>query len=411
MGFGVRFFKRRSDAAALLDASSLAQQESLRRACDEIDVLNAELAKARDRFDLVRDTSHEGLWDMEIPADNTTSTENPFNWSRKFRQLLGYRDEQDFPNVLASWSRLLHPDDEQPTLKAFAAHMADRSGRTRYDVNYRLRCKDGVYRWFRAVGQTLRTADGTPLRVAGTLIPIDADLKVKQELDVTLTRFELSREIVNDGIWDLSVVAGDPINPKNEFWWSQQFRKLLGFEDETEFPNVVDSWASRLHPDDKERTLAAFVNHLNDRSGQTPYDILYRVRCKNDQYRWFRARGQTRRAKDGTPLRAVGALTDVQGEKDREEAEVQRANYDRQLGSSLRDIGETVATIQQIAQQTNLIALNAAVEAARAGEAGRGFSVIAGEIRNLSKRTSEATVKVVNIRQNLEKGRRDLQAL
>lgn len=398
-------FSRAARPAAPAAAAHAAEIADLQR---QLAARQAEIDGLQRRFDLIRRASGEGLWDMEVPADDAAGAGNPFCWSAQFRRLLGYRDEHDFPDLLSSWSNLLHPEDRQRTLDAFSAHMADRSGRTPYDVSYRLRCKDGVYRWFRARGETLRAADGTPLRVAGTLVPIDDALKLQQALDVTHTRFELSREIVNDGVWDLAVVAGDPVNPRNAFWWSPQFRRLLGFESEAEFPDVLDSWASRLHPEDKERTMTAFVQHLNDKSGRTPYDVRYRLRCRDGAYRWFRARGQTRRAADGTPLRAVGALADIQGEQDREEAERHRLRYNAQLESSLKDIADIVGAIQLIAQQTSLIAVNAAVEAARAGDAGRGFAVIAGEIRALSQRTSEATTDVMHIRQKLEDGRREL---
>ncbi len=64
------------------------------------------------------------------------------------------------------------------------------------------------------------------------------------------------------------------------------------------------------------------------------------------------------------------------------------------LHSAAQKIGEVISIIQEIAEQTNLLALNATIEAARAGEAGKGFAVVASEVKNLASQTSKATEEI-----------------
>jgi PAS domain-containing protein len=98
-------------------------------------------------------------------------------------------------------------------------------------------------------------------------------------------RFDLIRQGTSDGLWDMEVTNADVTAADNPFWWSDQFRRLLGFQDETDFPNVLGSWSDLLHPDDRERTLQAFRMHIEDTTGVTPYDVTYRLCCRNGQYR------------------------------------------------------------------------------------------------------------------------------
>jgi len=164
---------------------------------------------------------------------------------------------------------------------------------------------------------------GDSFAIIGFVYNITDIVKRERELaeaheinDLQLVKLNLAMKATNIALWDMEVVKDDPVNPRNVFMWSDEFRHMLGYSDENDFPNLLCSWSDLLHPEDTERTLHAFRCHLTDVTGKTPYDIEYRLLKKNGEYSYYRASGETIRDSEGNAIRVAGALMDITKTKD-----------------------------------------------------------------------------------------------
>ncbi|KAA8787806.1 PAS domain S-box-containing protein [Paenibacillus sp. 4624] len=408
--------------------------ENIRKA---VQLMQSQYENAQMRLAMLNQALQVGIWESEIVAGNPLDNNNIISFSKEFREMLGYSNSKEFPNEFASWAKSVHPEDRPQLVQEITRHVNDPSDRAGYNITSRMLLKNGEARWFRCLGRLVRNAAGAPVKLIGVMFDIHEEKTKSDELEALVTRYDLVNRALVEAPWDMTVVAGDVVNPNNEFWWSPQFRRELGFKNEEDFPNIFSSWSSRLHPEDHDRTINAFAEHMNDYSGRTPYDLDYRLQRKDGEYRWYHAGGETIRDENGVPLRVAGTIRDVTHQKNKEviveamnlktkqlsesieemvrginsitdqaqelvNAQELSADAATQVRDSVDDTKSITAFIREIASQTNLLGLNAAIEAARAGELGLGFGVVAGEVRKLADHSSEATVNIEDSMQKMK---------
>lgn len=121
---------------------------------------------------LITEALQSASWHMDCDQNgNIIKT----RWSHAFRKMLGYHNIIDFPDVLESWANLLHPADYDRTLKTLRDAIQDRTNRKKYDVDYRIKMRDGSYQWCRAAAEIIRRKDGSARRIAGIFFNVDKE--------------------------------------------------------------------------------------------------------------------------------------------------------------------------------------------------------------------------------------------
>jgi PAS domain S-box-containing protein len=256
-----------------------------------------ELHTSDERLGLVMRGTSDGIWDWDLRRNTTY-------FSPRFRELLGYEGEQEF-RLMFQFRTDLHPDDRDRTIAAQDNALLRHA---RFDEIYRLRCKDGRYRWFRGRGSAEWGEDGSACRFAGSLSDISEQKAAEEALRESEERLFYAVRGSSDGIWDWNVAH-------NQYYISPRYRELLGYS-EQDLPNERSSFLGIVHADDRQRVEEAVRQHFRQR---TPYDIEYRMRHKDGSYRWFRGRGQAVWNADGRVIRFAGASSDITDQKKAED--------------------------------------------------------------------------------------------
>ncbi|MBQ6517348.1 MAG: response regulator [Anaerolineaceae bacterium] len=146
-----------------------------------------------------------------------------------------------------------------------------------------------------------------------TRLKLQDQLLAQERQNESLT---IMHDMLNSGPWFMDF---DEQGQMTSVTWSDTFRRMLGYTDTNDFPNVLESWSDLLHKDDKERVIKEFNDTIRDYTGKMTYDVTYRLKTKNQGWRWFHAMGRLTRRPDGSPITYIGIFVDITHQREMEQ--------------------------------------------------------------------------------------------
>jgi PAS domain S-box-containing protein len=241
-------------------------------------------------------------WDWNIETGSAY-------YSDSFHKLYGY-DAREFNGPIEKWKEMIHPDDRKRMDAAIKEHMASED--PFYESTYRIRTKDGSYKWILARGVLVtRNEKGEPIRMIGTHMDITEQVNTEEALRISNDRYRNVILATSDIIYDWDISSG-------KIFWSDNYTKALGWDLPEDKKLHITTYVDHIHPADRirvENTLAGVIDDTN----KTNWQEEYRYKKADGNYAYVSDRGYIIRDNNKDAIRMTGAMEDITERKQNEQ--------------------------------------------------------------------------------------------
>ncbi|MFZ4699350.1 MAG: PAS domain S-box protein [Candidatus Methylumidiphilus sp.] len=305
---GGRFFAFLKDLTARKNAERELEQHRLhleQLVKERTDELAAALEKIKineERYGFALDATNDGIWDWNV---NT----NACYFSPTYFKMLGYDPTAFGGNTSDSWINLLHPE-ERDRVAATARQRLETEGG--YEIEFRMRAKNGDYKWILSRGKRVAMDEqGKTTRAVGT----HTDITERKQYEATLQESESRFRHLADSSPVMIWMSG------TDRLYTYFNKTSLQFTGRALEQELGAGWSESVHPDDFQACFDSFVRHFEARQ---PFEMDFRMRRYDGEYRWILDCGRPRYDANGQFLGYIGSCIDITDRK-RAEAELQSA--------------------------------------------------------------------------------------
>lgn len=228
--------------------------------------------------------------------------------------------------------------------------------------------QNGECHTYFAVRFPLLDSNGTPYALCGISTDITGRKRAENALRRSQERLALVIQGSSDGIWDWDLTS-------NEVYFSEQWKRMLGYSEEEVEPHF-SAWERLLHPEDKERARNSLQAYLDGTT--STYALEHRLRHKDGSYRWILARGVAERDASGKPIRLAGSHVDLTAHK---EAEQQLRRAYAELSENETTLKKALESLRATNEQLQATQMQL-IQAAKLESVGTLAASVAHEVKN-----------------------------